>query len=124
MQKRIKNQYYLKDKQLNIFRKTTSYVPGQGTTNVYKYVNSSPLWAYSSQLTQSQIFEAHSYGENETRLFVLNYRDDLRLYDYVEYRGEYYSITRLDTKDDYNGELFVYVRNEKSLGSITIQPAS
>ena len=106
----IKNQYYLKDKKINIFKSSTAYVPGKGTMTVYRYLNESPIWAFSCQLTQDQIFAAKTYGESETRLFVLNYRDDLKLYNYIEYKGEYYSITRLDTKDDYNGELFVYVK--------------
>lgn len=121
---KMKNQYYLKDKKINLFRKSSGYIPGQGPSTIYRYINKTPIWAYTSQLTQSQIFEAHSFGESETRLFVLNYRNDLKLFDYVEYRNEYYSITRLDTKDDYNGELFVYVKNENALGNITIQPAN
>lgn len=121
---KMKNQYFLKDKKINLFRKSSGYIPGQGPSTIYKYINKTPIWAYTSQLTQSQIFEAHSYGESETRLFVLNYRNDLKLYDYIEYKGEYYSITRLDTKDDYNGELFIYVKTDNSLGNITIQPAN
>ena len=64
-----------------------------------------------TQLSQSQTFEAATYGDDENRFFVLNYRDDLKIYDFVEYKGKYYSITRLDTKDDYKGELFVYVKD-------------
>ena len=29
----------------------------------------------------------------------------------VRYRGKWYRVTRVDTKDDYNGEVFVYVEN-------------
>ena len=35
--------------------------------------------------------------------------------EYVEYidKNEWYEVTRVDTTDDYNGELFVYVKNLK-----------
>ena len=55
---------------------------------------------------------------------MLNYRDDLKVYDFIEYRGVFYQITRLDTQDDYNGELFVYVK-EAATGDkpSNVQPA-
>ena len=31
----------------------------------------------------------------------------------IKYRGTWYRVTRIDTKDDYNGETFVYVENAK-----------
>jgi len=50
---------------------------------------------------------------DEERYFVLNYRNDLKIYDLIEYKDVFYSITRLDTEDDYNTELFVYVAKAK-----------
>lgn len=105
------NIYYKKDKKVKLITSYSrqneygQYVKG------YKYLSNSSFWAYTNQLSQSQTFEAATYGNDEIRLFVLNYRDDLKLYDYVEYKGKYYSITRLDTKDDYKTELYVYVKD-------------
>lgn len=103
--------YYKKDKKVKLITKsyTTDSMGFQSST--YKYISNSSFWAYTSQLSQELTFTAHAYGSDETRLFVLNYRNDLKLYDYIEYKGSYYQITRLDTTSDYNGELFIYVKD-------------
>ena len=104
--------YFKKDKKVKLIRKDSSRTDSMGfPITVYKYITNQSLWAYATQLSQEQVFAAASYGEDEKRLFVLNYRNDLELYDIVEYKGKYYSITRLDTKDDYNGELFIYTKD-------------
>lgn len=107
----MKNQYFLKDKKVKLVTSVIGRDNWGNSTKIFKYLTDSALWAYTSQLSQSETFTASQYGNNEVRLFVLNYRNDLKLSDFVEYKDKYYSITRLDTKDDYNGELFVYVRD-------------
>lgn len=107
----MRNQYYKKDKKVKLITKSTTYDAYGNEIEAYKYISNKSFWAYATQLSQSQTFEAATYGDDENRFFVLNYRDDLNIYDFVEYRGKYYSITRLDTKDDYKGELFVYVKD-------------
>lgn len=108
---RSKDQYFKKDKKVKLITKTTTRNKYGQDIATYKYITDASIWAYAKQLTQSQELEARTYGDNETRLFVLNYRTDLKLYDFIEYRGSFYTITRLDTRDDYNSELFVYVRD-------------
>lgn len=108
----MKNQYYKKDKKAQIYKKQ------KGHTNEYsdyvsggfKPIAPSPLWCYTSQLSQSDIFYAKTYGEQETRFFVFNNKHDINVYDMVLYKNTWYRITRVDTKDDYNGDLFVYVQ--------------
>lgn len=104
------NIYYKKDKKIKVVTKTTAYDQYGNNVESYRYLTGD-LWAYTNQLSQSQVFEASQYGDDEIRIFVLNYRDDLRLYDFIEYKGKYYSITRIDTQDDYKTELFVYVKD-------------
>lgn len=121
----MKNQYYKKDKKVKLISYTTGRDTWGNSTKVYKYLSDSSLWAYTSQLSQSQTFEAAQYGNNEIRLFVLNYRNDLKVNDFVEYKDKFYFITRVDTKDDYNGELFVYVRDTTNAEAPkNIQPAT
>ena len=103
--------YFKKDKKVKLIRKYNERDSMGFNVTTYKYITNQSLWAYATQLSQEQVFAAASYGEDEKRLFVLNYRNDLELYDIVEYKGKYYSITRLDTKDDYNGELFIYTKD-------------
>lgn len=102
--------YYKKDKKCRPIKKTAG---GGGVFDptTYRYMTPAPIWCYASQLSQSQIFEAKQYGEDETRLFVLNYRDDIEVYTIIEYESKYYTVTRVDTKDDYKTELFVYAQD-------------
>lgn len=109
----MKNQYYKKDKKIRIVGRYTTQTPGGYPTARYRYLFEGSIWAYTRQLSQDQIFQAQAYGAEETRLFVINYRTDLKLYYIIEYKGEYYTITRLDSSDDYNTELYVYVSNTK-----------
>lgn len=120
----MRNQYFKKDKKVKLITKTTKKDKYGQTITVYKYISDASIWAYAKQLSQSQELEAKTFGTDDKRLFVLNYRSDLKIYDYIEYNGTYYSITRLDTKDDYNGELFVYVKDvDKGDTPTNIQPA-
>lgn len=117
--------YYKKDKKVKLIRKTTTKDKYGNSTKVYQYLTAAAIWAYARQLSQDQKFAAAQYGSSEVRLFVLNYRTDLEVYDFIEYRGAFYEITRLDTQDDYKGELFVYVK-EAATGNKpnNIQPAA
>ena len=117
--------YFKKDKQVKIITKRTYKDQYGNSRKEYRYIVDGFIWAYARQVSQDQKFAAAQYGESESRFFVLNYRTDLEVYDFIEYRGEYYQITRVDTKDDYNGELFVYVK-ECATGDkpSNVQPAT
>ena len=105
--------YFLKDKKAQIYKKYQIEIDpdGFGGGAAYVPISEKPLWCYARQLSEMQIYWAVSFRENETRMFVFNFRDDVKIYDLIEYRGEYYSVTRVDTHEDYNGELFVYCGN-------------
>ena len=109
-----KNQYYLKDKKAQIYRKTSERDPG-GYSSIEKYypIAPSPIWCYSSQLSQTDIFIAASYSQTETRFFVFNHYSGIEVYDMIKYKNAWYRVTRVDTADDYNGDVFVYVENAK-----------
>ena len=121
----MKNIYYKKDKKCSpIEERTTRDSIGQYSKS-YHYMTPSPIWCYSNQLSQSQTFEAKTYGEDETRLFVLNYREDIEVYTILEYNGKYYTVTRVDTTDDYKTDLFVYAKDTPPGGTPSnIQPYS
>ena len=69
------------------------------------------IWCYTRQLSQTDIFQSASYGENETRFFVFNYYPKVEVYDMILYKNQWYRITRVDTADDYKGDLFIYIQN-------------
>jgi len=106
-----KDQYFLKDKKIKLITKTSERDSIGQTITAYKYISNKKLWAYARQLSQDQIFQAAAYSVDETRFFVINNRKDLAVYDFIEYKGKYYSITRIDTRDDYNGDMFLYVKD-------------
>lgn len=108
----MKNQYFKKDKQIKLIKRTAASNAGGYAKVTYRYLTGL-IWAYTRQLSQDQTYAAHAHMTEEERYFVVNYRNDLVLYDLVEYKGVFYSITRLDTQDDYNTELFIYVEKAK-----------
>lgn len=110
-----KGLYFKKDKKAQIYKKVSKGTNSSGYSNGYYYYPIAPaeIWCYSSQMSQTDIFIAQAYSQTETRYFVFNNYKGVKVYDLIEYRGEWYRVTRVDTKDDYNGELFVYVENAK-----------
>lgn len=109
-----KGLYFKKDKKAQIYKSISERDP-DGYSSIEKYypIATMPLWCYSSQLSQTDVFIAQAYNQTETRFFVFNYYKGVEVYDMIQYRGAWYRVTRVDTQDDYNGELFVYVENAK-----------
>lgn len=107
-----KNHYYLKDKKAMIYKKKNVAEPGDMPSLKYVPVNKTDLWCYSTQLSEMLIFQAKAYGSEESRMFVFN-PVDVELYDLIKYREVWYSVTRVDTNDDYNSDVFVYVKKCK-----------
>ena len=103
--------YFRKDKKAQIYKKVDISEPG--TMPKFKYAPraASPLWCFAKQVSQNDTFYAAHYGDNEMRLFVFNYDRKIEFGQMILYRDTWYEITRVDSQDDYNGELFVYVKN-------------
>lgn len=112
-----KGLYFLKDKKAQVYKHHDGGTDPDGFSTGDYYTPIAPvgLWCYTKQLSQEQLYAAHAYWNDETRLFVFNFRDDIKQYDKLHYiaKNEWYEVTRVDTTDDYNGELFVYVKNLK-----------
>lgn len=112
-----KGLYFLKDKKAQVYKHHDGGKDPDGfpTDDYYTPIAPVCLWCYTKQLSQEQLYAAHAYWNDETRLFVFNFRDDIKQYDKLHYidKNEWYEVTRVDTTDDYNGETFVYVKNLK-----------
>lgn len=108
----MKNQYNLKDKKAQLYKKEYGGQDSSGFSLPDNYYPAAPapVWCYTRQLTQDQIFAAAAYSQEETRLFVFNYYPHVEVYDVISYKGEWYEITRVDTTDDYKTDLFIYVK--------------
>lgn len=109
------NQYFLKDKKMQIYRKVSGGTDSEGYAlpEAYYPIAANPIWCYSSQLSQTDIFIAMSFSQTETRYFVTNYYKGVEVYDMIKYKETWYRVTRVDTQDDYNSDLFIYVENAK-----------
>ena len=105
-----KGQYFLKDKKCMIYTIEAAY--GVGEDPELEPVSETPLWCYTKQLTQGLTASSGViYNNNETRLFVFNYNAGIVQDAYIHYNSKWYKVTRVDTTDDYNGEMFVYVED-------------
>ena len=102
---------FLKDKKAEIFKRHEMRDMMGGASVSYRSISPAPLWCYTRQLSQELIFTIRAHDMKEKRYFVFNYRDDVAVGDLVRYRDTWYEATRVDTQDDYRGDLFVYVKD-------------
>ena len=99
----MKNQYYKKDKKALIHDAVSVQQSGYMAKTYYVPRTPSAIWCYARQLNQDTIFES--------RFFVFNRGTVVELYDLILYREKWYQVTRVDTEDDYNTDIFVYVKD-------------
>lgn len=107
----MRNQYFLKDKKALIYDSVSVSGSGYMPKTYYVPRTPAPIWCYARQLSQDTVFQAAAYGEDESRYFVFNQGTVAELYDLILYREKWYQITRVDTEDDYNRDVFVYVKD-------------
>lgn len=98
----------IKDKKIDLYymEKTPDGQGGYRSTWVLK---AQGIWCYTKQLSEELIARFATLGRQETRQFIINYRpigdaNTVR----IKYKGTMYNITRVDTKDDYNGDIYLY----------------
>lgn len=109
--------YFKKDKTAKIYHLEHEGTDVYGVTDrYYRNISLYPLWCYTSQLSQEKMQIAMALDSKETRFFVFNNQSNagrkIDLHDYILYKDKWYRITRIDTKDDYNTDLFIYVEDD------------
>ena len=105
-----KGLYFQKDKKCMIYTIKAAY--GVGEDPELDPVSETSLWCYTKQLTQGLTASSGViYNNDETRLFVFNYNAGIVQDAYIHYAEKWYKVTRVDTTDDYKGEVFVYVED-------------
>lgn len=109
----MKNQYYLKDKKATIYKRLPSTQNSNGVWIKGKVmpITAAPVWCFARQEGQSISFSSSTkiYFNDESRLFIFCNNPHIKQGDYVLYRGLWYTIQRVYTRDDYAGDMFVYV---------------
>lgn len=98
----------LKDKKITIYKKviTESSIGDQITK--YQPIHPGKLWAYVRQLSATEYFAAAAVQNKEEMLFTVNWRSDIAPQMYIEYKGVWYDIKRVDTFEGYKENLHLY----------------
>ena len=100
---------YLKDKKIAIYRKFVDKDNAGFAMPVYAPIHPGRLWAYVRQLSASEFYAAKAVQQSEEMLFTINYRRDVTAADcFIEYKGIFYDITRVDTYEGYKEDLKLY----------------
>ena len=113
----MRKQVYLKDKKAETFRREIGYDEYRQPIDITKATAPGALWCFAKQLSQTIMFEAKQYGSEESRMFIFNPKADIRLGDLIKYRNAWFIVTRADTKNDNNGDVFIYAK-EAGVGEI------
>lgn len=96
----------LKDKKVIIYEQVNAAKPGGAPVMKYKPIHPGRLWAYVRQLSTKELEPASGEWTQDTMRFVINWRSDVITLDhYVEYRGIFYEIMRVDTYEGYKDEI-------------------
>jgi len=98
----------LKDKKIILYRAEHVKDSAGFATALYKPLHPGRLWAYVRQLSAKEFMAARAVQQSEEMLFVINWRRDVDADCFVEYRGVFYNVTRVDTFEGYKEDLRVY----------------
>lgn len=98
----------LKDKKIIIYKAV--YTENEIGEQIAKYqpIHPGKLWAYVRQLSAKEYFAAAAVQNTEEMLFTVNWRPDIAPQMYIEYKGVWYDIKRVDTFEGYKENLHLY----------------
>ena len=98
----------LKDKKIIIYSKSTVKDKEGFSTTKYTPLHKGRLWAYVRQLSAGEFWAAKAVQQSEEMLFILNFRRDVTADCFIEYKGVFYDVKRVDTFEGYKQDLKVY----------------
>jgi len=98
----------LKDKKIKIYKKVLTEDDIGNQIAAYKPIHPGKLWAYVRQLSAKEYFAAMAVQNSEEMLFTVNWRPDIAPQMYIEYKGVWYDIKRVDTFEGYKENLHLY----------------
>lgn len=102
----------LKDKKITIYKTAVTIDDVGERITVYQPIHPGKLWAYVRQLSAKEYFAAAAVQNKEEMLFTVNWRADITPQMYVEYKGVWYDIQRVDTFEGYKENLHLYAAEE------------
>ncbi len=103
-----------KDKKITIYKFTTTEDADGYETTAYAPIHPGKLWAYVRQQSASEYYASKALQIAEDMLFVVNWRADLTTAAardfYIEYKGSWYDIQRIDTFEGYKEDIQIYAK--------------
>lgn len=99
----------LKDKKIEICEYT--YSSDKYGNRLKTLVPVATVWAYFRQLSGKEIKTGISTKTNETVLFQIGYRADIKTTHVIRYKGVLYDITRVDVFEGYKADLTIYAKS-------------
>lgn len=102
-----REKYYMKDKKAEVYE----VIEDDGGTIWWRPITPAPMWCYSRLVSESKKYEAGIVGESISRDFVFNYNAKIAVDAVIKYKDVWYQAERVDTQDDYNGDMHVTVRD-------------
>ena len=98
----------LKDKKITIYRQQDVSKPGYAPKMKYKPIHPGTLWAYVRQASGTEVYLSSGEYTQESMNFVIGWRPDIiTLNDFVEYKGIFYDIKRVDTYEGYKDNITI-----------------
>ena len=98
----------LKDKKITIYKRVMTNDEWGNQIIKYQPIHPGKLWAYVRQLSATEYFAAAQVQNKEEMLFTVNWRPDITPKMYIEYKGVWYDIKRVDTFEGYKESLHLY----------------
>lgn len=99
----------LKDKKIEICE--YAYSSDKYGNRLKTLVPVATVWAYFRQLSGKEIETGISTKTNETVLFQIGYRADIKTTHVIRYKGVLYDITRVDAFEGYKADLTIYAKS-------------
>ena len=100
----------LKDKKIRILFYNNDTNDHGFPIDEWQPLHSGRLWAYYRQLSGREYFASATVNAAEEVLFVVNHRTDITTDMLIEYKGQYYEITRIDDFEGYVDDLNIYCK--------------
>ena len=105
----IKSKRNLKDKKIIIYKKQTIKDNAGFASTVYKPIHPGRLWAYVRQLSASEYYASMALQQKEEMIYTINWRSDVTAGEcFIEYKGVFYDVKRVDTFEGYKEDLKLY----------------
>lgn len=98
----------LKDKKITIYKTMGSQNEVGDWIANYQPIHPGRLWAYARQLSAKEYLAAAAVQNKEEMLFTVNWRADITPQMFIEYKGVWYDIKRVDTFEGYKESLHLY----------------